>query len=72
MSVPEGYFHKATSQSFSGNDTVVIYYSKVEANYLVQIECMGGTVVKSLGIMTKEQLELVVHAGTDVLEMAIR
>ena len=70
MSVPEGYFHKATSQSFSGAETVVIYYSKVEDNYIVQVETPG--VLKSLGVLTKAQLELVVHAGTDVLEMATR
>jgi hypothetical protein len=70
MAVPEGYNHKATSQSFSGAETVVIYYSIVEDNYLVQIETPG--VIKSLLPMTKAQLELVVHAGTDVLEMAAR
>ena len=70
MSVPEGYNHKATSHSFNETESVVIYYSKVEDNYLVQLETPG--VIKSLGTMRKAQLELVVHAGSDVLEMAAR
>ena len=66
MEIPEGYNHKATSDSFNGAERVVIYYSKVEDNYLLHIE---GEVYLTV---TKGQLELIVHAGTDVIEMSNR
>lgn len=66
MEVPEGYNHKATSDSFNGAERVVIYYSKVEDDYLLHIT--GEVFVN----VTKGQLELIVHAGGDVLEMAAR
>ena len=65
--VPETYNHKATSESFNGAETVAIYYSKVEDNYIL---CINN--FDTLLTVTKAQLELVVHAGTDVLEMAAR
>jgi hypothetical protein len=64
--IPEGYFHKATSDSFNGAERVVIYYSKTEGDYILVIN--EDTILT----ITKAQLELVVHAGTDVLEMAAR
>ena len=67
MEIPEGYNHKATSDSFNGAERVVIYYSKVEDNYLI---VYNG--VDQGFIVTKAQLELLVHAGTDVIEMAAR
>ena len=72
MDIPEGYNHKATSDSFSGAERVVIYYSKVEDNYLVVV---GNPDYESLlreVYVTKGQLELLIHAGTDVIEMANR
>ena len=75
MEIPEGYNHKATSDSFNGAESVVIYYSKVEDDYLIVLsdphhECdaCGGELV----YVTKAQLELIVHAGSDVIEMAVR
>ena len=67
MEVPEGYDHKATSDSFNGAERVVIYYSKVEDNYLIVYNEMEHRF-----IVTKAQLELIIHAGTDVIEMAAR
>lgn len=64
--IPEGYFHKATSDSFNGAERVVIYYSKVEGDYLLVVNDEQGW------NFTKAQLALIVHAATDVLEMAAR
>lgn len=64
MVIPEGYNHKATSQSFNESERVVIYYSKVDDQYLLQVNEDAGLFI------SKEQLALVVHAGTDVLEMS--
>ena len=68
MTVPESYNHKATSESFNGADKVSIYYSSTFGDYLVYIyanqEDEGKTVYVS-----KPQLDLLVHAGTDVLDM---
>jgi len=66
MNIPEGYAHKATSESFNQAHKVVVYYNKVEDLYLLQVNENAGFFV------TKTELELVVHAGTDVLEMAAR
>ena len=67
MEIPEGYYHKATSYSFNEAEKVVIYYSKVEDDYLLVVnDGIEGT------YLTKAQLELVVHVGTDVIEMACR
>ena len=71
MEIPEGYNHKATSDSFSGAERVVIYYSKVEQNYLVVLITQHEDADDYI-YMTKGQLELLVHAGTDVIEMAAR
>lgn len=72
MEIPEGYNHKATSDSFNGAERVVIYYSKVEDNYMVVFGNPDHESLLHEAYFTKEQLELVVHAGTDVLEMAAR
>ena len=68
MNVPESYNHKATSESFNGADKISIYHSSTFNDYLVYIyanqEDDGKTVY-----VTKTQLELIVHAGTDVLDM---
>lgn len=66
MEIPEGYDHKATSDSFNGAERVVIYYSKREDDYLLVINGDWHDTI------TKSQLELIIHAGTDVIEMASR
>lgn len=71
MEIPEGYVHKATSDSFNGAQTVVIYYSKVEDDYIIHVEKEDFEEIDRLYV-TKSQLELIVHAGTDVIEMAAR
>ncbi len=71
MDIPEGYDHKATSDSFSEADAVSIYFSSTFNDYMVYVhanqECEGKTVY-----LSKEQLELVIHAGTDALEIDSR
>ena len=66
MALPEGYMHKATSENFPQTEKAVVYYSRMEDLYLVQVE-QEGRVIKSLGTLTQAQLELVVHAASDVL-----
>jgi hypothetical protein len=68
MTVPEGYVHKATSENFNQTRKVVIYYHRVEALYHVQLE--SEEIIKSLGALTAEELELVIHAAGDVLHDA--
>jgi hypothetical protein len=64
MYVPEGYYHKATNESFNSGEKVEIYHSTVEDDYLVII----GIDPNDIGYyFTKTQLELLVLAGTDVL-----
>ena len=68
--VPAGYNHKATSESFSGVTKVIIYYSGYESNYLVVFENHLNEDIEEKGVfVNKTQLELLVHAGTDVLDM---
>jgi hypothetical protein len=69
MTLPEGYDHKATSENFPRTQKVVIYYNRVEDLYLIQVE-EEGRIIKSLGTLTAGQLELVIHAGSDVLHDA--
>ncbi len=65
MYVPEEYYHKATNESYNGGEKVVIHYSTVDDNYLVVI----GVEPDEMGYyFTKTQLELVVLAGSDVLQ----
>ena len=68
MTLPEGYTHKATTDNFTQTEKAVVYYSRLENLYLIQVETEG--VVKSLGTITPAQLELVVHAASDVLHDA--
>jgi hypothetical protein len=63
MNVPEGYNHKATSESFNGTEKVSIYYSNEHSKYLL-------TFGEQEVYFNKTQLELIVHAGTDVLDNA--
>ena len=70
MEIPEGYNHKATSESFSGTEKVVIYHSNEENDYLVVFESQLNKDIYVDGVfINKTQLELIVHAGTDVLDM---
>jgi len=62
MEIPDGYNHKATSDNYAGTVRVAIYYSGVEDNFLVQINDDGRVT------LSKTELELLVHAGTDVLD----
>ena len=71
MDIPEGYNHKATSDSFTGADRVVVYYSNVEQNYLVVLIAPPNEDDDYI-YMTKSQLELIVHAGGDAIEIAAR
>jgi hypothetical protein len=63
--VPEGYFHKATNESFNGAIKVSIYYSSLNDDFLLEIndgeEGQGW-------FFNKTQLELIVQAGKDVLD----
>lgn len=63
MEIPEGYVHKATSENFPQTEKVVILYHRVDDDYLIMINEDGWAV-------TKAQLELIVHAGSDVLDDA--
>ncbi len=69
MALPEGYIHKATSENFTQTQKAVVYYSRLEDLYLVQVE-EEGRIIKSLGTLTAGQLEMVIHAGSDVLHDA--
>ena len=71
MEIPEGYNHKATSDSFSGAERVVIYYSKVEDDYFI----VAGKPEEEPHLevyVSLSQLKLIVHAGTDVIDMTVR
>ncbi len=71
--IPAGYNHKATSESFSGTEKVIIYYSGEEAEYLVVFEShLNEDVEESGTFINKTQLQLLVHAGADVLDMDAR
>ncbi len=67
MTVPESYNHKATSDSFNGAEKVAIYYSDSFGDYLVYVYANQEEDGKTL-YLSKTQLELIVHAGTDVLD----
>lgn len=69
--VPQGYNRKAYSQGFNGAEAVAIYYSEIDDEYLIVVEQqLNEDVVERGHYVTKSQLALIVHAGTDVLEMA--
>lgn len=65
--IPEGYDHKATSHNFNQTEKVSIYYNKVANDYLLEI---GDGSEDQGWFFTKEQLELIVHAASDVLHDA--
>lgn len=67
--VPEGYDHKATSESFSKQEKVSIYYNRMSNEYLIHIYATQEEDGKTVCV-TKQQLELIVHAGRDVLDDA--
>lgn len=68
--IPSGYNHKATSESFSGTEKVVVYYSSEDAGYLVVCSSkLNEDVEEFATYLNKAQLQLLVHAGTDVLDM---
>jgi hypothetical protein len=66
MAVPEGYDHKATSEGFGGRTKVSIYHSRLDDDFYIEI---GGpqTTTPHL-IVTRTELQLIVHAGKDVLD----
>ena len=68
MTVPEGYNHKATSESFSGTDKVSIYYGSTTGDYQVYVFANQDSEDGKTLYLSKTQLELLVHAGTDVLD----
>jgi hypothetical protein len=69
--VPPGYNHKATSENFGGAEKAVIYYSSKEDNYLVVLHSKLNEDIDETGVfLNATQLELVIHAGTDVLHDA--
>lgn len=62
---PEGYDHKATSESFNQGQSVEIYYSRMADEYLVVVIDEDGD--EKPYYFNKTQLELLVHAASDVL-----
>ena len=68
MTVPEGYNHKATSESFNGEERAALYYSDTEGNYLLVLGNPKYEALFDLVYLSKTQLELLVHAGKDVLD----
>ncbi len=67
MQVPEGYDHKATSDSFNGAATVSVYFSKMNNNFAVYIHANQEEDGKILYV-SKVQLETLLHAAKDVLD----
>ena len=67
MNVPEGYHHKATSESFNGAEKVSIHYGSTTNEYLVYVHANQEEESKDIHV-SKAQLELIVHAGTDALD----
>ena len=67
--VPDGYNHKATSESFSRTEKVIIYHSNSVDRYLLVFESQLNEDTDEAGVfINKTQLQLLVHAGTDVLD----
>lgn len=68
-SIPESYNHKATSDNYGGTVRVIIYYSNVEDKYLLHLVQINDMEIPDrLVFLTKTELELIVHAGTDVID----
>jgi hypothetical protein len=64
--IPKGYNHKATSEGFNGNGKAVIYYSNENDKYFIMMDD------QPMAFLTKSQLELLIHAATDVIDMTKR
>jgi hypothetical protein len=64
MEIPEGYYHKATTESFNGSSKVVIYASQLEDDYFLVIDDDQGWYFNAT------QLDLIVRTGKDVLDDA--
>ncbi len=67
MLVPEGYDHKATSDSFNGADTVSVYFNKMTNDFAVYVHGNQEEDGKIL-FVSKIQLETLLNAGKDVLD----
>ena len=65
--VPGGYTHKATSDSLLGTESVMIYHSINEDNYLIVVAPYSDEYGEMY--VTKAQLTLLVQSANDVLEM---
>jgi hypothetical protein len=68
--IPEGYSHKATSESLLRTESVCIYYSNVDDLYLIMIDSMEHEPEELY--LTKSQLTLLIQSATDTLEMDTR
>ena len=62
MDVPEGYYHKATSESYNSAEKVEVYRNDLWDDYLVVINDAEPGLH-----CTKTQLELLILAASDVL-----
>ena len=68
--VPAGYGHKATSDSFSGANSVTIYHSREEDDFYVVFRTELNEDVGEVGVyLTKVEIELFIQSGNDALEM---
>ena len=67
MEIPEGYVHKATSHSVNSVENVAIYYNNTWDDYLIVINDAEPPFHCTLS-----QLELLITAATDVVEMDTR
>ena len=67
LDIPKEYYHKATSESFNGSQKVSVYYSKTSNEYAVYVHANQEEDGKTLYV-SKVQLELILHAGKDVLD----
>ena len=71
MPVPKGYNHKATSEGFNGSEKVSIHYHGASSEYIIYVHANQEEGSKDIHV-SKSQLELIVHAGTDVLDIDSR
>jgi hypothetical protein len=65
--IPEGYAHKATSDSFLGTESVVIYHNSTEDRYFISVQPHADEFEEMY--VTEQQLELLVQSANDVLDM---
>jgi hypothetical protein len=72
MEIPDGYYHKATNESINATDKVSIHYSDTSDSYMVCVHADPGPRADKTLYLSKAQLELLVQAGTDTLEMDSR